>query len=69
MPLEDITTIFYKMDDFYQIHKEFVEELGKKVMNWSDEQRIAEAVKKLVGFSLSIFIHLSCFFKTVKKAS
>ncbi|XP_060576967.1 active breakpoint cluster region-related protein-like [Ruditapes philippinarum] len=64
MPLEDITTIFYKMDDFFQIHKEFVEELGKKVMNWSDEQRIAEAVKKLVGFSLSIFYSCVMFYKT-----
>jgi hypothetical protein len=27
MAIEDVTTIFYKMDDFYQIHREFVGEL------------------------------------------
>jgi len=46
--LEDITTIFYKMDDFYQIHHEFVTEMNKKVQNWSDDQEIADDVKKLV---------------------
>jgi len=46
--LEDITTIFYKMDDFYQIHHEFVSEMNKKVQNWSDDQEIADDVKKLV---------------------
>ncbi|XP_053375064.1 breakpoint cluster region protein-like isoform X2 [Mercenaria mercenaria] len=50
MSLEDITTIFYKMDDFFQIHKEFVEELTAKVKDWSDLQRIAEAVKRLVVY-------------------
>ena len=46
---QDITTIFYKMDEIYQIHKEFVDELTEKVNNWSDEQRIATAVKRLVS--------------------
>lgn len=46
---QDITTIFYKMDDFFQIHKEFVDELTEKVKKWSDDQRIAEAVKRLVS--------------------
>lgn len=46
---EDVTTIFYKMDEFYTIHKTFVSELEAKVKNWSDDQQIAEAVKKLVG--------------------
>ncbi|KAH3857558.1 hypothetical protein DPMN_100168 [Dreissena polymorpha] len=49
---EDVTTIFYKMDEFYTIHKTFVSELEAKVKNWSDDQQIAEAVKKLVGYSI-----------------
>ncbi|XP_052270328.1 active breakpoint cluster region-related protein-like isoform X21 [Dreissena polymorpha] len=47
---EDVTTIFYKMDEFYTIHKTFVSELEAKVKNWSDDQQIAEAVKKLVVY-------------------
>lgn len=46
--LEDVTTIFYKMDDFHHIHKSFVDELEAKLKNWSDDQQIAEAVKQLV---------------------
>ncbi|KAL4224066.1 hypothetical protein ACF0H5_017523 [Mactra antiquata] len=48
--LEDVTTMFYKMDDFYHIHKEFVEQLTEKLKNWSDDQTIAEAVKQLVVY-------------------
>ncbi|WAR03540.1 ABR-like protein [Mya arenaria] len=48
--LADVTTIFYKIDDFYQIHKEFVHELEAKVKAWSDRQEIAYIVKKLVFY-------------------
>lgn len=47
--LQDVTTIFYKMDDFHHIHKEFVDDLEDKLRHWSDEQQIAEPVKKLVS--------------------
>lgn len=46
--MEDITTIFYMMDQIYQKHKEFVDSLKEKVENWSDEQTIGESFKIMV---------------------
>ena len=46
--MEDITTIFYMMDHIYQKHKEFVDSLKEKVVNWSDEQTIGESFKIMV---------------------
>ena len=50
--LEDITTIFYMMDQIYQKHKEFVDSLSEKVKDWSDEQTIGESFKIMVLFVL-----------------
>ena len=47
--MEDITTIFYMMDQIYQKHKEFVDSLKEKVENWSDEQTIGESFKIMVN--------------------
>lgn len=48
--MEDITTIFYMMDQIYQKHKEFVDSLKVKVEHWSDEQTIGESFKIMVCF-------------------
>ena len=48
--MEDITTIFYMMDQIYQKHKEFVDSLKEKVENWSDEQTIGESFKLMVQY-------------------
>ena len=47
--VEDVTTIFYKLDDIFQIHKEFVDDLEKKVTTWSDDQNIGDTFKTLVS--------------------
>ena len=46
--MEDITTIFYMMDQIYQKHKEFVDSLKEKVEHWSDDQTIGESFKIMV---------------------
>ncbi|KAL5017150.1 hypothetical protein ScPMuIL_006739 [Solemya velum] len=46
--LEDVTTIFYKVEDIYKHHQGFVQDLQNKLQNWSDEQQIGKTFKVLV---------------------
>lgn len=49
-PLEDLSTIFYKVEEIKQYHQTFVQSLQEKVNNWSDEQKIGEIFKELVSY-------------------
>ncbi|XP_071180884.1 active breakpoint cluster region-related protein-like isoform X1 [Mytilus edulis] len=49
-PLEDLSTIFYKVEEIKQYHQTFVQSLQEKVNNWSDEQKIGEIFKELTFY-------------------
>lgn len=48
LPLEDLSTIFYKIEDIKQYHQTFVDQLEEKVDTWSDDQEIGHIFKELV---------------------
>lgn len=48
--IEDLTTIFYKVEDIHVHHKKFVTSLKEKVDQWSDEQEIGRIFKELIVF-------------------
>ncbi|XP_033748083.1 LOW QUALITY PROTEIN: active breakpoint cluster region-related protein-like [Pecten maximus] len=47
---EDLTTIFYKVEDIHVHHKTFVSSLKEKVDQWSDDQEIGRIFKELIVF-------------------
>lgn len=47
-PLEDLSKIFYNIEEIKKFHHTFINNLEEKVQNWSDEQRIGEIFKELV---------------------
>ncbi|XP_021361424.1 active breakpoint cluster region-related protein-like isoform X2 [Mizuhopecten yessoensis] len=47
---EDLTTIFYKVEDIHVHHKTFVSSLKEKVDQWSDDQEIGQIFKELIVF-------------------
>ncbi|XP_060085626.1 active breakpoint cluster region-related protein-like [Ylistrum balloti] len=47
---EDLTTIFYKVEDIHVHHKSFVSSLKEKVDHWSDDQEIGKIFKELIVF-------------------
>ena len=48
--MEDLTEIFYKIEEIYQYHKQFVSNLTSKLENWTDEQEVGPIFKELVSF-------------------
>ncbi|XP_069135362.1 active breakpoint cluster region-related protein-like [Argopecten irradians] len=48
--VEDMSTIFYKVEDIHVHHKTFVSSLKEKVDQWSDNQEIGRIFKELIVF-------------------
>lgn len=61
---QQIETIFFKVPELYEIHKEFYDGLFPRVQQWSHQQRVGDLFQKLVSqlpspkFLLSL-IHLT----------
>ena len=49
-PLEDLSKIFYNVEEIKKFHHTFISNLEEKVKNWSDEQRIGEIFKELTVY-------------------
>lgn len=49
LTLQQIETIFFKVPELYEIHKEFYDGLLPRVQQWSHHQRVGDLFQKLVG--------------------
>lgn len=45
---QQIETIFFKVPELYEIHKEFYDGLLPRVQQWSHQQRVGDLFQKLV---------------------
>lgn len=48
---QQIETIFFKVPELYEIHKEFYDGLFPRVQQWSHQQRVGDLFQKLVSGS------------------
>lgn len=48
---QQIETIFFKVPELYEIHKEFYDGLFPRVQQWSHQQRVGDLFQKLVSVS------------------
>lgn len=48
---QQIETIFFKVPELYEIHKEFYDGLFPRVQQWSHQQRVGDLFQKLVSDS------------------
>ncbi|XP_044539437.1 breakpoint cluster region protein-like, partial [Gracilinanus agilis] len=46
---QQIETIFFKVPELYEIHKEFYDGLGPRVDCWSQQQRVGDLFQKLAS--------------------
>nr|XP_035157165.2 breakpoint cluster region protein-like isoform X1 [Callithrix jacchus] len=46
---QQIETIFFKVPELYEIHKEFYDELFPRVQQWSHQQRVGDLFQKLAS--------------------
>ena len=46
-----IETIFYKVPELYEIHREFYDALLPRVQQWSHHQKVGDLFQKLVRWS------------------
>lgn len=46
---QQIETIFFKVPELYEIHKEFYDGLFPRVQQWSHQQRVGDLFQKLVS--------------------
>ncbi|KAK2110435.1 hypothetical protein P7K49_010181 [Saguinus oedipus] len=49
LTIQQIETIFYKVQDIYQIHKEFYDSLCPKVQQWDSQVTMGHLFQKLVS--------------------
>uniref|UniRef100_A0A8C2TFZ2 BCR activator of RhoGEF and GTPase n=1 Tax=Coturnix japonica TaxID=93934 RepID=A0A8C2TFZ2_COTJA len=62
---QQIETIFFKVPELYEIHKEFYDGLFPRVQQWSHQQRVGDLFQKLVSWLQSLklllpLIHFTC---------
>lgn len=60
LTLQQIETIFYKIQDIYEIHKEFYDNLCPKVQQWDSNITMGHLFQKLVCTLLGWVIHIPC---------
>lgn len=51
LTMEQIETIFYKIQDIYEIHKEFYDALFPNIQQWDDKVTVGHLFQKLVSLS------------------
>lgn len=49
LSLQQIETIFFKVPELHQIHKDFYDRLLPRVQAWSQQQSVGDLFQKLVG--------------------
>lgn len=49
LTMEQIETIFYKIQDIYEIHKEFYDALFSNIQQWDDMVTVGHLFQKLVS--------------------
>lgn len=49
LTIQQIETIFYKIQDIYEIHKEFYDSLCPKVQQWESKVTLGHLFQKLVS--------------------
>ncbi|GAA6073397.1 active breakpoint cluster region-related protein isoform X1 [Tachysurus ichikawai] len=64
LTLEQIETIFYKIQDIYEIHKEFYDALFPNIQQWDDKVTVGHLFQKLgicdfTGFQDSVIVDFS----------
>lgn len=47
--MEDVTTMFYQVEEIHVQHSNFVSKLQAKVDAWSDTQKVGDTFKELVS--------------------
>lgn len=52
LTIQQIETIFYKIQDIYEIHKEFYDNLCPKVQQWDSQVTMGHLFQKLVSVLL-----------------
>lgn len=52
LTIQQIETIFYKIQDIYEIHKEFYDNLCPKVQQWDSQVTMGHLFQKLVSLLL-----------------
>lgn len=54
LTIQQIETIFYKIQDIYEIHKEFYDNLCPKVQQWDSQVTMGHLFQKLVSLSRNL---------------
>lgn len=57
LTMEQIETIFYKIQDIYEIHKEFYDALYPNIQQWDDKVTVGHLFQKLVSLIYFLFIY------------
>jgi hypothetical protein len=50
LPIEDISGIFFRLPEIYDIHKAFLEQLQPLVEKWNADSQVAHLFKELVRY-------------------
>lgn len=58
LTVPQIETIFFKVPELYEIHREFYDGLFPRVQQWSHHQRVGDLFQKLVRKQTEIWFHL-----------
>lgn len=53
LSLQQIETIFFKVPELHEIHKDFYDGLLPRVQAWSSQQSVGDLFQKLVRLKLS----------------
>lgn len=62
LTVAQIETIFFKVPELYEIHKEFYDGLLPRVQQWSHHQRVGDLFQKLVRLEC-IYLYYKCTFR------
>lgn len=56
LSLQQIETIFFKVPELHEIHKDFYDGLLPRVQAWSEQQSVGDLFQKLVGHMTMVLI-------------
>lgn len=56
LSLQQIETIFFKVPELHEIHKDFYDGLLPRVRAWSQQQSVGDLFQKLVGHISTVLI-------------
>lgn len=66
LTIQQIETIFFKVPELHEIHKDFYDALLPRVQDWGHQQCVGDLFQKLVPCLKYLFCSFSGFFRNIK---